>query len=112
MNISQQLINNFQKNKTCLFCNSKLETNKKQIILLMKFNPHYCNNCEIDYSDYNYGMLRINYKGFIFSIDNNGSLDVWANYNDQLYKKPFPEALDKQELFYNFNKIIKEYIFA
>ena len=111
MNIVNKLINNFKKNKTCLFCNSKLKPNKEQVILLLDFNPHYCNSCAIDYSADEYGMLRIEYKNFIFSIDICGMLEVWSSYTNKLYKKPIPNALDKEQLYNHFDRIIKEHVF-
>lgn len=111
MNIINKLIYNFAEYKTCLFCNSKLEPNKVEKILHLTFYPHYCNNCTIDYSNYNDGMLRIYHKTFTFSIDMHNRLGVWSNDSTRICSRPIPNALNKEELYSDFDKIIKEYIF-
>lgn len=111
MNIINKLIYNFAEHKTCLFCNSKLERNKIEKILHLTFDPHYCNNCAIDYSVYNDGMLRIDYKSFTFSIDMHNRLEVWSNESTRICSRPIPNVSNKEELYNYFDKIIKEYIF-
>lgn len=111
MNIINKLVYNFAEHKICLFCNSKLKANEIKEILFLEFDPHYCNNCSIDYSNSYSGMLRIKYKTFIFSIDIGRSLDVWTSYDNRIAKKEIPNVIDKAELYNHFDKIIKEYIF-
>jgi len=118
MNILNELFSNFKHNKTCLFCNSKLEENKVEKILHLEFNPYYCDNCTIDYADYNDGMLRIYYKTFIFSIDMYDvyqnvyqKLEVWSNSSTRIRSESIPNVSSKEELYGYFDKIIKEYIF-